>query len=132
MCRILQAVAEATARAISEVGITCFVEGKGIACAYGEADINTVAKATASAFAKGYAEAISDCGKCSLEIGAMVDAFSTVVVMAASEAYNGVCLGTPQPPSSARLHMHLHAHCAGTHTAVLSPAVDHVHSSCSM
>eukprot|EP00892_Ulva_mutabilis_P008843 jgi/Ulvmu1/6330/UM029_0038.1 len=87
-----KAIATAVAKAIATAGISCYVEGKGIACAYAEADIETVAAAHASAFATGYAEAINECGKCSSSVELMTDAFSDVVVNAATSAYNNVCL----------------------------------------
>lgn len=98
----MQAYAEAVAHAIAEIGISCYVEGKGIACAYGAADIKTVAEATATAFARGYAEAISDCGKCSASVEAIAEAVSSVIVKAYAEAYNEVCLGAPRPPPTLR------------------------------
>lgn len=95
-CGHVQAVATAVATAIATAGIDCFVEGKGYACAYSQADIQTIASAHAKSFAAGYAGAISECDKCSSELEAITDSMASVVVEAASDAYNAACLGTPR------------------------------------
>lgn len=86
-----EAIAEATARAISYAVADCTVKGAGYACAASGAHIKTIANAYAKAFASAYAEAIA----CDCKVDAEVTAKSigSITAKAASSAYVEVCGG---------------------------------------
>jgi hypothetical protein len=74
------------------------VKGDGYVCAAASADITTIAKATAKAFAQAYAEAIS-CD-CHVDVEATAKAIGSVFVKAAASAYKKVCSCAHFPSSS--------------------------------
>eukprot|EP00892_Ulva_mutabilis_P008841 jgi/Ulvmu1/6329/UM029_0037.1 len=96
-----QELAIATAEAISSVVADCSVIGNGFACALGEADVNTMAQATADAFARGFVNAVSECDppRCTINVEIITENTASVLVKAASEAYDAACAGAHLPLS---------------------------------
>jgi hypothetical protein len=91
------AFAKAVAIAVSQIYASCFVDGKGFACASADTYIEQTARATATAFAQLWAEAIV-CDSCHVTIDAFVSACSEVVVTAATQAHGSLCVSGAAAP----------------------------------
>lgn len=87
-----EAIGKAMATAISQVTLGCQIEGKGIACAAGKANMTKTAEAVAHAFAFGYVGATSSCNNvCHNDVSVLTDAIATVLATAASEVLEEQC-----------------------------------------
>eukprot|EP00892_Ulva_mutabilis_P002140 jgi/Ulvmu1/11927/UM082_0005.1 len=87
-----EAIGKAMATAISQVTLGCQIEGKGIACAAGKANMTKTAEAVAHAFAFGYVSATSSCNNvCHNDVSVLTDAIATVLATAASEVLEEQC-----------------------------------------
>jgi hypothetical protein len=93
-----EALAEATAEAISLAYAHCEVDTGGYVCASASSSISVWVDAVARAWAEAWAVAIQCKNRCSLNVEDAVDAVGTILVKAATDAYTYLCTGVPPIP----------------------------------
>lgn len=100
-------LAEAFARALTVLALSCDVRGEGNLCAAGETQVLAVVEATAGAFARTLANATAECGdaECTVAAEIVVEAITPVASQAAAGVTLNGCIGSDASLTAAEVDL---------------------------